>query len=36
MTGDVFWLILHDDNGVLVTTSDNGVIVIRFDFVDHA
>lgn len=35
MTGDIFWLILHENDGVLVTTSDNGVIVIRFDFVDH-
>jgi hypothetical protein len=35
MTGDVFWLILHESDGVLVTTSDNGVIVIRFDFVNH-
>ena len=34
-TGDVFWLILYDEKGTLVTTSDNGVIVIRFDFVDH-
>ena len=34
-TGDTFWTILHEEKGVLVTTSDNGVIVIRFDFVDH-
>ena len=34
-TSDVFWLILYDDNGTLVTTSENGVIVIRFDFIDH-
>jgi len=26
---------LYDDKGTLVTTSENGVIVIRFDFVDH-
>jgi len=35
MTGDIFWLILHEKNGVLITTSDNGVIVIQFDFADH-
>ena len=35
MTGDIFWLIMYHDNGVLVTTSENGVVVIRFDFVDH-
>lgn len=35
MTGDIFWLIMHNDEGTLVTTSDSGVIVIRFDFIDH-
>jgi len=35
LTGDTFWTILHEDKGVLVTTSENGIIVIRFDFVDH-
>ncbi len=33
--GDVFWVILQQDKGVLVATSDDGVIVIRFDFKDH-
>jgi len=33
--GDVFWVILEQDKGVLVATSDQGVIVIRFDFKDH-
>lgn len=33
--GDVFWVILEQDKGVLVATSDKGVIVIRFDFKDH-
>ncbi len=32
---DIFWTILEDDKGVLVATSENGIIVIRFDFQDH-
>ena len=32
---DIFWTILQDDKGVLVATSENGIIVIRFDFQDH-
>ena len=32
---DTFWTILGEDDGVLVTNSENGVIVIRFDFQDH-
>jgi len=35
LTGDIFWIILYEDKGTLVTTSENGVIVIRFDFIDH-
>jgi len=33
--GDVFWIILYEDKGTLVTTSQNGVIVIKFDFIDN-
>ncbi len=32
---DIFWIILEDDKGVFVATSENGIIVIGFDFQDH-
>jgi len=35
MVADTFWTILNEDKGTLVTSSNNGVIVIRFDFQDH-
>jgi len=35
MVGDTFWTILNENKGTLVTSSNNGVIVIRFDFQDH-
>ena len=35
MVGETFWTILDENKGTLVTSSNNGVIVIRFDFQDH-
>jgi len=32
---NTFWIILYDDKGTLVTSTDNGLVVLRFDFEDH-
>jgi len=32
---DMFWTVLEDDKGVFGGTSENGIIVMKFDFQDH-
>ena len=35
LVGDIFWIIIEEDRGTIVVSSQKGIIVIRFEFQDH-